>query len=230
MKQEDAFNLLQKQELIRKFVEIGKVHLTWAILKNVDMVVQRVVFLHEELMKLPSFPRKALEADLDLYQRGELGKFLLGLDVLHKFMWVRLIARMFEAMAGNFAYSADIQLFLNVLSGAALLHSEDSCIMRYVMATFINAAFNFKSIFSNNGYFMIMPTLLQIYSLHQTNKLVTTTIEYAVKQFYLMNRKPFILQMFGSVSAILDTDEEGLYGEAHKVCLIVNNNYLLILI
>lgn len=67
-------------------------------------------------------------------------------------MWVRLIARMFEAMAGNFAYSADIQLFLNVLSGAALLHAEDSCIMRYVMATFINAAFNFKNIFSTNGY------------------------------------------------------------------------------
>jgi protein unc-80 len=217
MKPDEAFIALQRQELIRKFVEIGKVHLTWAILKNVDMVVQRVVFLHEELMKLPSFPRKALETDLDLYLGGELGRELMGLDVLHKFMWVRLIARMFEAMAGNFAYSADIQLFLNVLSGAAILHSEDACIMRYVMATFINGAFNFKNIFSTNGYFMIMPTLLQIYSLHQTNKLITTTIEYAVKQFYLMNRKPFILQMFGSVSAILDTDEDGAFGEATKV-------------
>ncbi|XP_017847563.1 protein unc-80 homolog [Drosophila busckii] len=217
MRPEDSFLALQKQELTKKFVEIGKVHLTWAILKNVDMVVQRVVFLHEELMKLPSFPRKALEVDLDLHHGGEYGKVLLGLDVLHKFMWVRLIARMFEAMAGNFAYSADIQLFLNVLSGAAMLHAEDSCIMRYVMATYINAAFNFKNIFSTNGYFMIMPTLLQVYSLHQTNKLITTTIEYAVKQFYLLNRKPFILQMFGSVSAILDTDEDGTYGEAHKV-------------
>lgn len=62
-----------------------------------------------------------------------------------------------------------------------------------------------------------MPTLLQMYSNHQTNKLVTTTVEYAVKQFYLMNRKPFILQMFGSVSAILDTDENGIFGDAHKV-------------
>lgn len=62
-----------------------------------------------------------------------------------------------------------------------------------------------------------MPTLLQIYSNHQTNKLVTRTVEYCVKQFYLMNRKPFILQMFGSLSAILDTDEEVQYGEAHKV-------------
>lgn len=64
-----------------------------------------------------------------------------------------------------------------------------------------------------------MPTLLQIYSNFQTNKLVTTTIEYAVKQFYLLNRKPFILQMFGSVSAILDTDEESTYGDASKVSI-----------
>ncbi|XP_056632405.1 protein unc-80 homolog isoform X2 [Diorhabda sublineata] len=217
MKPDVAFNALQKQELLHKFVEIGKVLLTWAILKNVDMVVQRVVFLHEELMKLPSFPRKALESDLDLYKSGPLGKELLGLDVLHKFMWVRLIARMFEAMAGNFAYSGDIHLFVNVLNGALVLHSEDACILRYVTATYINAAFHFKNIFSTNGYLLIMPTLLKIYSNHQTNKLVTTTIEYAVKQFYLMNRKPFILQMFGSVSAMLDTDEEGTYGDAHKI-------------
>ncbi|KAG8225919.1 hypothetical protein J437_LFUL005955 [Ladona fulva] len=217
MEPDEAYNALQKQAFILKFVEIGKVLLTWAILKNVDMVVQRVVFLHEELMKLPSFPRKALESDIDLYKGGEMGKELLGLDVLHKFMWVRLIARMFEAMAGNFAYSGDIHLFLNVLNGALILHSEDSCILRYVMATYINAAHNFKNIFSTNGYLLIMPTLLQIYSNHQTNTLVRRTIEYAVKQFYLMNRKPFILQMFGSVSSILDTDEDSQFGDAHKV-------------
>ena len=48
--------------------------LTWGVLKNVNQVVQRVVFLHEDLMKLPSFPRKALEAELDLYHNGEMGK------------------------------------------------------------------------------------------------------------------------------------------------------------
>lgn len=136
---------------------------------------------------------------------------------MHKFMWVRLIARMFEAMAGNFAYSGDIHLFLNVLNGAVILHSQDSCILRYVVATYINAATNFKNIFSINGYLLIMPTLLQLYSTHQTNKLVTTTVEYAVKQFYLLNRKPFILQMFGSVSTILDTDVTSAVGDAHKV-------------
>jgi hypothetical protein len=68
-----------------------------------------------------------------------------------------------------------------------------------------------------SSYLLIMPTLLQLYSNHQTNRLVRTTVEYAVKQFYLMNRKPFILQMFGSVSAILDTDDDSQYGDAHKV-------------
>lgn len=38
MKPDEAFNALQRQELMHKFVEIGKVLLTWAILKNVDMV------------------------------------------------------------------------------------------------------------------------------------------------------------------------------------------------
>lgn len=44
MKPEDAFNGLQRQELIYKFVEIGKVLLTWAILKNVDMVRKTIYF------------------------------------------------------------------------------------------------------------------------------------------------------------------------------------------
>ena len=69
-----AYNELQKQCFGLKFVEMGKVMLTWGVLKNVNQVVQRVVFLHEDLMKLPSFPRKALEAELDLYANGQMGK------------------------------------------------------------------------------------------------------------------------------------------------------------
>lgn len=42
MKPDEAFNALQQQELVHKFVEIGKVLLTWAILKNVDMVKNRI--------------------------------------------------------------------------------------------------------------------------------------------------------------------------------------------
>ena len=96
-KPQAAYNELQAQCFGLKFVEMGKVMLTWGILKNVNQVVQRVVFLHEvrrsrcrcvyrnlleikvnhsmqDLIKLPSFPRKALEADLDLYHNGQMGK------------------------------------------------------------------------------------------------------------------------------------------------------------
>lgn len=41
----EAFNQLQSQELIHKFIEIGKVLLTWAILKNVDMVRNIIIIL-----------------------------------------------------------------------------------------------------------------------------------------------------------------------------------------
>ena len=71
---EDAHRELQKQSMRLKFIEIGKVMLVWGILKNVSQVVQRVVFLHEDLVKLPSFPRKALEAELELFENGDIGK------------------------------------------------------------------------------------------------------------------------------------------------------------
>jgi hypothetical protein len=51
----EAHAELQKQSMRLKFVEIGKVMLVWGILKNVIQVVQRVVILHEDLVKLPSF-------------------------------------------------------------------------------------------------------------------------------------------------------------------------------
>lgn len=47
MEPEEAFNKLQQQELLLKFIEIGKVLLTWAILKNVDMVrILYILFYH----------------------------------------------------------------------------------------------------------------------------------------------------------------------------------------
>ncbi|CAL8099332.1 unnamed protein product [Orchesella dallaii] len=217
MAPDHAYNALQRQSFILKFLESGKVTLTWAILKNVDQVMQRVVFLHEELMKLPSFPRKALESDIDICKGGMMGRELLGLDVLHKFMWTKLITRMFEAMTGNFAYSGDIHLFLNVLSGSLLVHSEDSTIIRYVIAAFINAAQQFKNIFSTNGYLLVMPPLLLTYCNHQSNPLVTGSVEFAVKEFYLLHRKPFVLQMFGALAALLDTDEQAQYGDPTRV-------------
>ena len=111
---------------------------------------------------------------------------------------------MFEAMAGNFAHPEDIQLFLNVLNGSMALHAGDSVILRYCMATIINATHQFKNIFNTSGYLLIMPSIVQIYSNNLSNHLVTSSIEHLVKQLYILHRKPFLLQMFGSVAEYLE--------------------------
>ena len=165
-----------------------------SIIKSNYLAIQRVLFLHEELMKLPSFPRKALEANFSLH-KGKLGKEILGMDTLHKIVWVRLIGRMLEVTSGFFAQSSDIHLFLNVVNGSLILHCEDAAMLRLCMATYLNAAYQFKNIFSINGYLLIMPTLIRIYSNHQTNGLLCRTIEFVCKQFYIMHRKPFVLQV-----------------------------------
>ncbi|XP_066978451.1 protein unc-80 homolog isoform X1 [Macrobrachium rosenbergii] len=217
MEPDAAYNALQRQAFTQKFLEIGKVLMAWSILQRPDQVAQRVFFLHEELTKLPSFPRKALEADFHLYKGGAMGKEVRGLDQLHKYMWVQLVTRMFEGMAGNLTYTTDIHLFLNVINGALLLHCEDSSMLRLCMASYINAAHYFKNLFSTNGYLMIMPTIMRVYSNYQSNKMVVNVIEFVVKQLYILHRKPFILQMLGSVAPILDMDDATVYGDANKI-------------
>ena len=211
-----AFEKLQKQAFNLQFVEVGKALMSLAIVKSNYLSIQRVLFLHEELIKLPSFPRKALEAHFSLY-KGAMGKNMLGMDTLHKIVWIRLVARMFEVTSGFFAQSSDIHLFVNVLNGALILHCEDAAVLRICMATYINVAHQFKNIFAINGYLMIMPTLLRIYSNHQSNGLLCKTIEFVCKQFYIMHRKPFLCMLCGSAAPILDTDTTSNIGDAAKI-------------
>lgn len=51
----------------------------------------------------------------------------------------------------------------------------------------------------------IMPTLLRVYSNNQPNTVLKQAIHFVCRQFYILHRKPFVLQMFGSVASILDT-------------------------
>lgn len=62
-----------------------------------------------------------------------MGKEMLGMDTLHKVVWVRLVARMFEVTSSFFAQSADIHLFINVVNGALILHCEDAAVLRLCM-------------------------------------------------------------------------------------------------
>ncbi|XP_023345789.1 protein unc-80 homolog [Eurytemora carolleeae] len=52
-----------------------------------------------------------------------------------------------------------------------------------------------------------MPSILQIYSNNLSNTLVTSSIEFLVKQLYILHRKPFLLQMFGSIANSLESKD-----------------------
>ncbi|XP_052063828.1 protein unc-80 homolog [Mytilus californianus] len=200
-----AFQDLDKQAFTLKFVEIGKVLFTTAVLKNTPphQLQNHVSFLHEEFLKLPSFPRKALEAEFGLYG-GNWGQELYGLDTLHKYSWVKLMTTMFDSMTSTFAWSSDLQLFLNVINGCIILHCEDSAMLRFCLMSLINTCIHFKYIFSMNGFMYIMPSLLKTYSNNQPNPVLCSAIQFVCKTFYILHRKPFILQMFGSIVPLLD--------------------------
>ena len=122
----------------------------------------------------------------------------------------------------------DLHLFINVINGVMILHCEDAATLRYCMAIYINMAYHFSTMFSTNGFFLIMPTILRCYSQRQTNFMLTETIEFACKQLYLLHRKPFILQMFGSVANILDCSDSNFEFDPMKVTsnsLCFSNNH-----
>jgi len=62
-----------------------------------------------------------------------------------------------------------------------------------------------------------MPTILRCYSQRQPNRLFTQVVEFVCKQFYVLHRKPFLLQMFGSVADILDQSESDLEASPMRV-------------
>ncbi|XP_071950483.1 protein unc-80 homolog isoform X2 [Antedon mediterranea] len=210
---------LQRQAFTNKLAEIGRVSFTLSTLRhtNPSQMPVHIAFLHGELMRLPSFPRKALDAEFDLYRSPALGKELFGLDVIHKLQWVKLISTMFSNMSPDFAWGADMQLFLNVINGALLLHCEDMSLLRVCLATYINIAKHFKQIFATKGYQSTMPTIMRIYSAYNCNPMVTSAIEYTCKQFYKLHMKPFILQMFGSAAPLLIVEKPNCHTQMAPV-------------
>ena len=55
-------------------------------------------------------------------------------------------------MSADFPWgSADLNLFLNVINGAILLHCEDAAVLRLCLAAFVNIAVHFSNIFASNG-------------------------------------------------------------------------------
>ncbi|KAM6945754.1 LOW QUALITY PROTEIN: protein unc-80 homolog [Aplochiton taeniatus] len=202
---EKGQELIQKQVFSRKLEEVGRVLFLISLTQNMPAIHKQshVSMLQEDLLRLPSFPRTAIDAEFSLFSEQQ-GKELFGLDALHKVLWIKLLEEMFLGMPSEYPWGDEIMLFLNVFNGALLLHPEDSALLRQYTATAINTAVHFNHLFSLSGYQWILPTMLQAYADYESNPLLRQGIEFCCRQFYILHRKPFVLQLFASVAPLLE--------------------------
>ncbi|XP_077450247.1 protein unc-80 homolog isoform X24 [Stigmatopora argus] len=202
---EKGQELIQKQVFSRKLEEVGRVLFLISLTQHMPAVHKQshVSLLQEDLLRLPSFPRTAIDAEFSLFNEQQ-GNELFGLDTLHKVLWIKLLEEMFLGMPSEYPWGDEMMLFLNVFNGALLLHPEDSALVRQHTATAINTAVHFNHLFSLSGYQWILPTMLQVYADYEGNPLLRQGIEFCCRQFYILHRKPFILQLFASVAPLLE--------------------------
>ncbi|XP_063072865.1 protein unc-80 homolog [Engraulis encrasicolus] len=220
---EEGQELIQKQVFTRKLEEVGRVLFLISLTQHMPASHKQshVSLLQEDLLRLPSFPRSAINAEFSLFNESQ-GKELFGLDTLHKMLWIKLLEEMFLGMPSEHPWGDEMMLFLNVLNGALLLHPEDSALLRQYTATAINTAVHFNHLFSLSGYQWILPTILQVYSDYENNPLLSKGIEFCCRQFYILHRKPFVLQLFASVAPLLEfniSSSSGLSKGVSAQCL-----------
>ncbi|XP_067844006.1 protein unc-80 homolog [Heptranchias perlo] len=210
--------LIQKQVFTRKLEELGRVMFLISLTQHMPAVHKQshVSLLQEDLLRLPSFPRNAVDAEFSLFA-DQQGKELFGLDTLHKSMWIKLLEEMFLGMPSEFPWGDEIMLFLNVFNGALILHPEDSALLRQYTATAINTAVHFNHLFSLSGYQWILPSMLQVYADYESNPLLHQAIEFVCRQFYILHRKPFVLQLFASVAPLLEFSDVTTSGSSKGV-------------
>ncbi|CDQ90014.1 unnamed protein product [Oncorhynchus mykiss] len=160
---EKGQELIQKQVFSRKLEEVGRVLFLISLTQNMPAIHKQshVSMLQEDLLRLPSFPRTAIDGEFSLFSEPQ-GKELFGLDTLHKVLWIKLLEEMFLGMPSEYPWGDEIMLFLNVFNGALLLHPEDSALLRQYTATAINTAVHFNHLFSLSGYQWLLPTMLQV--------------------------------------------------------------------
>uniref|UniRef100_A0ACB8G170 Protein unc-80 n=1 Tax=Sphaerodactylus townsendi TaxID=933632 RepID=A0ACB8G170_9SAUR len=206
MHPEKGQELIQKQVFTRKLEEVGRVLFLISLTQKIPAAHKQshVSLLQEDLLRLPSFPRSAIDAEFSLFNDPQAGKELFGLDTLQKSLWIKLLEEMFLGMPSEFPWGDEIMLFLNVFNGALILHPEDSALLRQYAATVINTAVHFNHLFSLSGYQWILPTMLQVYADYESNPQLRQATEFACRQFYILHRKPFVLQLFASVAPLLE--------------------------
>ncbi|XP_063722900.1 protein unc-80-like isoform X4 [Symsagittifera roscoffensis] len=209
MQRETRHRRLVSQVIASKMAEIGRILISRNLLRftQESQLEAQVNFVHTELTRLPSFPRKCLEFDLPILKGHVLSSHLLGIDAVHKQMWVWLLSTLFERMPCDFAWaSGDLVKFMTVYNGAIVTHADESSVLRFTLAAYLTAAIRFNQTMLLKGYQHIMPVLFTMYRECKQDSIVCKSIEFVVKQFYVIHRKPFVLQFLGSVAHLVHVD------------------------
>lgn len=89
MDPKEGVRLQEKTALSLKVFEQSKVLFFRKILDG-KQAYSTAAFLNDELIKLPMFPSKALEADFNLFPKL-MDRELLTTDMLHKYSWCQVI-------------------------------------------------------------------------------------------------------------------------------------------
>ena len=123
-----------------------------------------------------------------------------------KGLWVQFVLQLITSASQDYDWSNSMVLFVNVINGSLLLHSEDQTILYHSLVAILTVVTKFNSIFKKDGYQMIIPTLVQVYSLHMNNKLITKAIKFVWSKFYLLNKNTFFLQVMAAASILLSEE------------------------
>ena len=119
---------------------------------------------------------------------------------------MRFVLELLASASPEYDWANTMLLFINVVNGALLLHSEDQTILYYCLVTLLIAVTKFNAIFKKDGYQMIIPTLVQVYSLHIKDKLITRAIKFVWTKFYQLNQNVFFLQVTAAASTLLSEE------------------------
>ena len=166
-------------------------------------------FLHQELVALNSFPRKALTCVR--YEAGSASltnHHLRSSDSMLMGAWVKFILELFLRARPDYSWDSTMTLFLNVINGALLLYSEDLTILRWGLASLIVAVSKFVAVFKKHGYEMVVLTLIQAYASHLSSPLVTSAFKFIWGQLYSLNldSNVFLLQAIAATAVLLSED------------------------
>ena len=156
-----------------------------------------------------------------LYEAGQSAfqdRELRTSDIMLKGLWARFILQLFTSVKADYEWSNSMALFLNVINGSILLHSEDHSILRFCLASLLTAASKFRSVFKKDGYQTIVPTIVQVYSLHMRNRLVTGALKFIWTQFYLLDKNVFLLQVIAATATILSEEAAILSSNVASAC------------